>query len=436
MTQIDLAACPLQLDMQPVSDTISSLSITIPAPIVDALYHQALQAQQQQVHAPGFARGTVPLDYIAHNFKTSITQHLKEFLCNYFVTSFLYNQLRTKKIVIAGDPRLQSMHVEPHQDAQFKFEVNIYPELEIQEWKHLPFKAPKRKKYKDLDRQVDTFIKEEVQQFNNHGDPIAHNGDWVNFDLTILNAQGHPLFINHQENVWLRLADEEADKLLRDLFIDKKVGDTFSTNIRSLQMFFSEQLETNYTFAITITDILHNAYFCLEQFKKFFKLKTNKEVYQKLIEVFSYRNDLSQRRSMAEESLKLLMSRHRLDIPKHLILRQQKKVLDAVQTNPDYHVYRMQKDFKKRVKQLAEKQTQELLLLDHIAHLEDITVTNHDAKQYLNLTQRPRTKEFIYLVPPSTKLYGIEAPISSEELKMACLREKTLNHIIYHLTKA
>ena len=107
-----------------------------------------------------------------------------------------------------------------------------------------------------------------------------------------------------------------------------------------------------------------------------------------------------------------------------------------MQTNPDYQVYRMQKDFKKRVKQLAEKQAKELMILDQIGYLENIAITNQDAKQYLNLIQRPRTKEFIYLAPPNTRLRGQEAPISSEELKQACLREKTLNHIIYHLTKA
>ena len=67
-----------------------------------------------------------------------------------------------------------------------------------------------------------------------------------------------------------------------------------------------------------------HAYFCIDHFKNHFKIKNNKEMYQKLIEVFSYRNDLSQRRTMVEESLKLLFSKHRFEIPNHLILRQQK----------------------------------------------------------------------------------------------------------------
>jgi FKBP-type peptidyl-prolyl cis-trans isomerase (trigger factor) len=186
---------------------------------------------------------------------------------------------------------------------------------------------------------------------------------------------------------------------------------------------------------MTVKDLLHHNYFCLDQFKRFFKLKTNKEAYQKLIEVFSYRNDLSQRRSMAEEALKLLLSKHKFDIPNHVILRQQEKVIAAVQTNPDYHVYRIQKDFEKRIKQLAEKQIKEQLLLDQVAYHENITITHDDVKQYLNLMNRPRTKEFIYF-DARPRHREQEALVPAQELMQACLREKAVNYIIYHLMRA
>ena len=65
----------------------------------------------------------------------------------------------------------------------------------------------------------------------------------------------------------------------------------------------------------------------------------------------------------------------------------------------------------------------------------DIDVSHTDLKNYLNLTKRPRTKEFLHFDPPMTKIRGQEHPVLNEELSRMCLREKTLNHIIYHLTK-
>ena len=103
------------------------------------------------------------------------------------------------------------------------------------------------------------------------------------------------------------MGDEEVDTVFHELFLGKKIGDHLATSNKGLQDYFNSLIDTKYTFAVTIKDILKRNFFCLEQFKRYFRLKTNKELHQKLIEVFSYRNDLSLRRSMTEEALKLLL---------------------------------------------------------------------------------------------------------------------------------
>jgi FKBP-type peptidyl-prolyl cis-trans isomerase (trigger factor) len=190
----------------------------------------------------------------------------------------------------------------------------------------------------------------------------------------ILTVRVFILVISHEEILWLKMGDEEVDNALRSIFIDKKVGDIFCVANNELQYFFTQELNASYIFCIKILDIINQSYFCFEHLKKHFKLKTNKEMHQKLIEVFSYRNNMSQRRSTAEESLKLLLNKHRFIIPNHLILRQQEHVLSAVQHNPDYHVYRVQKDFKERIRQLAERQLKERIILDHVAYTDNLSI--------------------------------------------------------------
>ena len=264
---------------------------------------------------------------------------------------------------------------------------------------------------------------------------VIRIGDWVNFTLSLTDTNGNLLVGNYKADLWIKIGDEEADKPFHDVFIGKKIGDKFCSQHRCFQDYFSNQLDTPYFFCVEINDSVPFQFFCLDQFKNHFKLKTNKEIHQKLIEVFSYRNDLSQRRTTVEESLKLLLAKHPFEVPNHLILRQQKSVLAAIQDNPDYHVYRVQKDFKDRVRELAEKQIKEQLIIDQLAFHEDIPLTPFDVKTYLNLLKRSRTKEFVYFDPPATKLRGQEFPIVNQELQRICLREKTLNHIIYYLTK-
>ena len=426
---------PLALELHLESTLHGYATVTISPTIVNLVYREAIQSQQIIVHAQGYSRGTTPLEYIETNLKSTLTEHVKEFLLNFWVINFVYEELRKQKIVIAGLPRLYSIDVNPPDKAIFTFEVSLAPQLQLLEWHYFPFKTPKRKNYKDLDRQVDLFIKEEKDNLKKNNAVILNLGDWVHFDITLADSNNKPYENIPKESLWLRLGEEEVDSSLCDLFLEKKINDHFYSKSSGLQEYFSSQLATNYNFGIKINDTVKNSYFCLEQFKKHFRLKSNKETQQKLIEIFSYRNDISLRRSIAEESLKLLLTKHKFDIPHHLVLRQQQILLDIIQTNPDYHVYRAQKDFQMRLGQLAEKQAKEAILIDHIAYYEDLDVADQDLKGYINLMQRPRTKEFIYFDPPLTKYNGQESPISTPFLKQNCMREKTLNHIIHHLIK-
>ena len=122
-------------------------------------------------------------------------------------------------------------------------------------------------------------------------------------------------------------------------------------------------------------------------------------------------------------------------MPNYLVLRQQKAVLDTVQENPDYYVYRMQKDFKERVRELAYKQVQEHIFLDQLAYDEGINPSPLDIKAYLNLTIRPRTREFMYSPLCPTKIRGQEVPVRTSELNRLCIRDKALNYLLIHLNK-
>ena len=425
----------VNIAFQELRPTLYYATITIPQWCVSTMYKVASSAQKKQSSAHGFYRGNVPIEYIEQHFTSILHDHLKELLFNYFVIHFLYEQLQERKIPIAGEPRLIDIKLEHDKDARFIFELTVFPDLDLNEWKYFLFKAPKRKKYKDLDRQVETFCKEEKELAKKYADAGIDIGDWVCLELALVDENSEHYFKDHTIPLWLKIGDEEADRILLSCFKGKKVGDTFISTSKGLQDYFSTQLEMLYPFKVTISDMVSNHTFDFELLKKHFKIKTNKDMNKKLIEVFSYRNNLSQRRAMAEDALQLMLMKHKFDVPNHLVLRQEKIVLDAVQNNPDYYVYRMQKDFKYYIKRLAEKQSKEMILLDHIAFNDNVVVTRDDVKSYLNLSNRPRMKEFIYFDMPASKVNGREMPLSEFMLKQVCLREKTINHIIHQLTK-
>lgn len=424
----------LQFSLRELNSHFYYATVVVPPVYVDRIYQEAALAQKKETRTHGFSRGKTPLGYIKEHYKTILLEHIKEFLFKYFVISFLYKHIEEDKLCLAGEPRLHDIIIDDDQAALFIFELSLTNPIDFREWKNFAFKAPRRKNYKDIDRQVELFIAEEEGYAKKHLETVQI-GDWVCFDIALIDKKNTPLLGEYRENAWIKLGNEEADIPFQELFFNKKIGDSFISNHQCLQEYFSNQFDTHYFFHIVIQDIIPQTYFSFEHFKHHFRLKTNKEIHQKLIEVFSYRNDLSQRRSMVEEALKLLLSKHHIEVPNYLILRQQKIVLESVQNNPDYQVYKTENNFKDIIKQLAIKQSKEIMLIDQLSHRENIKISNLDVRGYLNLIKRARTKEFIYFNLPQTKIQGQEMPLAGELLKKACLREKTLNHVIYHLTR-
>ncbi len=430
-----VALNPLDIRLDYLRSDYCLATITIPSTIVSLCFEQAAIAQQKIARANGFGSGKIPLEYIKEHFRGNLLAHLREFLFKYCVNNFLHQSIINHKIILAGEPRLIIIKLEnPTDSAQYQFEMTVFTDLPHFDWKYLPFKAPKRKNYKDLDRQVRYFIDQEKQNAKQFSQGLA-TGDWVHFSASLADDKNNLLLQGFKEFYWFKLGDEEVDSELKELFLGKKIGDSFFSSSDGLQYFFSDQINAHYNFYIEISDIVPHSFFCFDHFKRHFRIKTNKDMHKKLIEVFSYRDDISQRRSAVEEALKLMLSKHSFSVPPHCIIREQKALFDAVKNNPDYHVYKAQKDFTHRIEQLAEKQTRESILIDKLAYQEEIPLEMTDVTSYLNLTNRARTKEFIYFNIPQLKIEGQEIPLPTEEIKRTCLREKAINHILYHLTK-
>jgi FKBP-type peptidyl-prolyl cis-trans isomerase (trigger factor) len=425
----------LECSFKKITPHFYQAHIKIPKEFVDAIFNEAATAQKKQIQTRGFGKGKTPLAYITENYVSNLTEHVNKYLFTYFVLPFLYDNIYEEKLLVGGEPRIQSCTIKPNEDALFVFDISVILPIELKNWKNFNFKAPKRKNYKDIDRQVDDFIKEETtikENHQNHG--IAIN-DWVNFAISLVHEDHRAIFKNHQLSLWLKIGNEAADNALQDFFLKKKVNDEFYSNEQCLQECFSNHIPTASHYYIKIQEIVPHAFFCLDAFKRHFKIQTKKDMQKKLIEVFSYRNDLTQRHAMIEEVFKMLLSKHLFEPPHYTVLRQQQLIVDALHDNPDYHVYRTEENFHNNIEKLAKKQVKEMMLIDQIAHEENIQAGHNDIRDYLNFTKRARMKEFLYFTPPETKVNGQEFPVAESLLTRSCLREKTLNHILYHLTK-
>lgn len=417
------------------SNERSQATVTVCPSYVQSVYTHLLKAQQSVVTTQGFIKGSTPLTYVEYTFKNTIIEHLQEFFFTHCVINFLYSKMAEHKIEAAGEPVLIDVELDPGTGGRYTFEfIQVIPPIK-HDWKRLTFKAPTRKNYKDLDRQVEHFLEEEQERATKDAKEEIVAGDWIFFSMTLVDEDRNKLLPEHVDYAWIKLGDEIIDKEAYEVFSSKRVGDSFYSSNELFQEYVNNNFTIKYTFLIEIKERVPYTFFSLEQFKKQFRLKTSRETHTKLIEVFSYRNDISQRRETVEALLKTLLSRYPFSAPMVLSERQENLVLKAIQMNPDYHVYKAQPDFHYKIKLLAEKQVKEHILINHLAYDEHMQATDEDVITYLNLTKRPRTKEFIYFDIPTFKAKGYEAPVPGELIRHRCLHEKMLNYVIGYLTK-
>ena len=248
----------------------------------------------------------------------------------------------------------------------------------------------------------------------------------MNFSATLLDENQKPIFQQLTSDFWMKMQKSELSNKFKSIFIGKKQGDSFITN----ELNFEDPSDTSNgadpIFLIIIKSVIKGQSLSLELFKHIIQIKNKTDLHNKMMEVFSYRNDMSQRKTIIEEVFNLLLSKHRFEVPKHLVLRRQEDILLNLMTQPDYHVYKAQKDFLKCIELLAEKNLKEETIIDQIAYKENIRVDSIDIQDYLNLLNNKRMSEFAYFRPTLEKIEDLHSPLNQGIIVHTVLTRKDI----------
>lgn len=422
----------LSLKLTTTSSHLMQATVIVTSQVCQVLRKHTMQLYRKRAKSPGM--GVLPISYVEKNYSGEIADDLRTLLYRYFVIDYLYDELITRKVHLVNDPRIEAIKT-TDEGIEFTFDISIGPPIRLREWKHFAFKPPKRKNYKDLDKQVDSFIKSHQERSRKKYANTIQEGDWVCFNAKLVDEHQQALIPKYTNTYWIKAAGQTIRHPLVDAIVGHEVGETIITDQFSLTHEFADHMHNQQAYALTIISISKGSHLAIDALKHMFKLANKAAVHEKVIEVFSYRNDLSQRRTMIEEMFHLFFSKHRFEVPKHLALRKQKELLSSLKRRPDYHAYRKDKNFLKHVVALSEQQLKEEMLIDQISAHDKVKVDAKDIAGYLNVLSDDRAREFIYFRRALDGAEDYPSPLQSSTLKQICRREKTLNYILHHLTR-
>jgi len=430
---LDIPLDLVSFNFHHVSSHLGKINVLAPDDIVKKVFDLTVNLYKKEIQVLGFS--VAPDSYVKEHYRDEIDSAVKNFLLHYFVLDFIIERVIELKIPVASYPRLIAVEDIFQVGVNFTFDISLADNLEIKEWKYFPFKSPRRKNYKDLDKQVDIFLKKSIEGIKKIKYDVVEDGDWVYFEVILTDNDNKIILPFYKRCFWLKINPQSFTVIVSKYFSNKKNGDSFCIDLLPLSKDFEDNIFERHNFFVTIKDIVKGNVFLVNDFRSVFKLKNKVELHEKLIEVFSFRNDVSQRRSIIEEMFHLFFSKHRFEVPKHLVIRKKEDLLLFIKKRPDYLVYKQNLDFEDQVERLSERILKEEILMDQIAGNEDIIVDSKDIKCYLNLLCNSRLKEFVYFRPLNEAFDESIVPIHDTLLQQTCRREKTLNHILYTLTK-
>ena len=415
-----------------------TITISIPHEFVNNLYTHALQIHQADSKTYGFDKGTVPVHYLKKNFYHSFTEHNTAILLTHYAHDIALTEIQKKNGLAFITPWIDSCLINPENSENFfTVSADINPFVQKIVWKGLKLKLPARKKYKDLDRQAETLIQQEKNKKSELDGKTVCKGDWIQIKLSIIKSRENKetLLKNHEQVLWIKISGEEIDKMVTEIFLNKSLNEEVITDSIFFNEYFSNSTIIRHYFLVKIIEIVPYNYFCFNVFQTYFNIKTNRDLLHRLIEILSFRNDITLRRETITIVLRALMQQHRYLLPIRTLSEHTKTVHKKIINNPDYLVYQSQRDFTDKIKQFACKQVGELCIADALATQENIEVQKNDVLFYMHILQRPRLRDFIYFDLPESKNGEQEALVPHAKIVEMIRREKALEILFKYFSR-
>lgn len=414
--------------MNLLQKVINSIVVDVPESLLEKVMLFVIKKKKQDLVMHGFENGNIPFEYIKIHYNNSLQNHLEHLFYNFYAHDRFVKKLRSQGAYI---PKLFDI------DCNIDLKLNkisfIYNHIDkLLQYPVLPdfkkLKFPERKKYRDLDRQVKSIIELENKNKDNYTSHFIEEGDWIGIKI-YLSDEKDILDKELSLKMWLNITNESIDREIREVFLNKKLNDCFFSNA----FFLNELLSTNFithTFYIEIEDHVSKKYFCIERFKDAFNYD-NKEIFEKIIDIFSLRNDVSLKKEKAQLTLRYFLEKIKIYIEPQIIKEHEAIIKSKIIKNPDYLLYQSDLNFSLNIKRLACRQAMEKIIVDHFIYIYNVMTSKNLLYWYLNILQRNRLKDFLYF--DISHVYdnsNKSIPINNSIIEQMALREKVIELLI------
>lgn len=345
-------------------------------------YAVVCQKYQRQASVPGFRRGKTPLSVILQRYKKEIQDDFLEAA----VRRCVREALEAQSLEPLEPPHIHDLSYQQGESLKFKAIFEVMPKIEVTSYKGLEIeRTPVGVKEEEVESALKNY-QERMAQFIPVSDRAVQLGDFAIIAYTGSFADTHRAKL-HEKEVYCEIGSKNTLPEFNENLLGATVGETRSFRVRYPDDFANKELaglEVDYSIEVKGIKIKQVPELNDEFAKDAGEYGSLTEMREKLrTEILQHKEDAA-RSDMQEKVLDLIISRNSFEVPESLVKRQaENRLNDYVRSliRRGVHPQTLDidwDDFRERQKEQAIHDVKAALVIEHVAGLEGISVSDEE----------------------------------------------------------
>ncbi|HEX7232967.1 MAG TPA: trigger factor [Candidatus Binatia bacterium] len=380
----------MKVDIDELSPVQRKVHVELPAETVAGEFSRAYKNLGRRVRVRGFRTGKIPRTVLQGIYGDEVRGEVRSHL----VEESLAEIVRERGLQIVSRPELETNDLRETESFSFSAIFEIKPQLEVKDYLGIPIEKPR---ITVTEAQVDEALRR-LQENHARLEPVAdreviEKGDFVTLDFEGT-LDGKPFSGGKAQNYVLEVGAGQALAEFDEAVVGLKLGQDKSVSVNYPEDFPNKEIAGRVVeFSLKAHEIKRKVLPTLDDdfAKDHGECGSLEELKRKLRERLEEEMARYQTDELKEQILTRLIERHSFSIPQALVERQTRYLMEryqnqmagqrSQQTTP-------MEEVRKNLEQRAMRQVRATLLVEKIADLEKIEVSDKEVQERVDLLAR------------------------------------------------
>jgi trigger factor len=380
----------IKVDIDELSPVQRKVRVELPAETVADEFSRAYKNLGRRVRVRGFRTGKIPRPVLQGIYGDEVKGEVRSHL----VEESLAEIVRERGLQIVSRPELESNDLRETESFSFSAVFEIKPQFEVKDYLGLPIEKPR---IAVTEAQVDEALRR-LQENHARLEPVVdrevvEKGDFVTLDFEGSLA-GKPFSGGKAQNYVLEVGAGQALAQFEEAVVGLKLGERKTVSVTYPEDFPNKEIAGRLVeFSLVAHEIKRKVLPALDDdfAKDHGECASLEELKNRLRQRLQEEMTRYQTDDLKEQALSRLIERHSFSIPQAMVERQTRYLMERYQNQMGAQRTEQpapMEEVRKTLEERAMRQVRATLLMEKIAELEKIEVSDKEVQERVDLLAR------------------------------------------------